>query len=144
MRDTSEHKKWIFRIFKAIPFLWEMKVITDWTVTKTSLDLFQWFRLDDVSHYLYFNKYMADWRRKRTEYEEMTTSMKFLYGVLFNFGLIILILLPIVLFSGINPTLANNPVISGSLSISFELMNNGKMYSIFSSDAFNMQDLPTD
>ena len=70
--------------------------------------------------------------------------MKFLYGVLFNFGLIILILLPIVLFSGINPTLANNPVISGSLSISFELMNNGKMYSIFSSDAFNMQDLPTD
>ena len=40
MRDTSEAQKWIFRIFKAIPFLWEMKVITDWIVTRTSLDLY--------------------------------------------------------------------------------------------------------
>lgn len=141
MRDTSEAQKWIFRIFKAIPFLWEMKVITDWTVTKTSLDLFQWFRLDDASMYLFFNKYMADWRKSRTAYEEMTTFNKFLYGVLFNFGLIVLILAPILLFSGINPTLASNPIVGGSLSISFELMNNGKTYSIFNSDAFNLHNL---
>ena len=29
-----------FRIYNNIPFLWEMKVIVDWTITRTSLDLF--------------------------------------------------------------------------------------------------------
>jgi hypothetical protein len=91
--------------------------------------------------YLFFNKYMADWRKSRTAYEEMDTLSKFLYGVLFNFGLILLILAPIMLFSGINPTLASNPIVGGSLSISFELMNNGKTYSIFNSDAFNLHNL---
>jgi hypothetical protein len=45
------------------------------------------------------------------------------------------------LFSGINPTLASNPIVGGSLSISFELMNNGKTYGIFNSDAFNLHNL---
>jgi hypothetical protein len=39
-RDASTMRKTLYIIFKAIPFLWEMKVITDWTVTKTCLDLF--------------------------------------------------------------------------------------------------------
>ena len=47
-----------------------MKVITDWTVTKTCLDLFQWFRLDDASMYIYYNKYMEEFRKGRYEYEQ--------------------------------------------------------------------------
>lgn len=45
-----------------------MKVITDWTVTNTCLDLFQWFRYDDASQYLYYNKYVADSKAKRKEF----------------------------------------------------------------------------
>jgi len=40
VRDTSFFTIWAFRIYKAVPFLWEMKVIIDWTVTGTCLDLF--------------------------------------------------------------------------------------------------------
>ena len=40
MRDTSDFKVNLFRLYKGIPFLWEMKVIIDWTVTNTCLDLF--------------------------------------------------------------------------------------------------------
>jgi hypothetical protein len=40
IRDTSFLTVWVFRLYKAIPFLWEMKVIIDWTVTTTCLDLF--------------------------------------------------------------------------------------------------------
>ena len=39
-KDTSWFTVMAFRLYKAIPFLWEMKVIIDWTVTATSLDLF--------------------------------------------------------------------------------------------------------
>ncbi len=49
LRDTSPMIIWLYRIYRAIPFLWEMKVITDWTVTTTCLDLFQWFRFDDAA-----------------------------------------------------------------------------------------------
>jgi len=33
--------------------MWELKAIVDWTVTKTSLDLFQWFKLEDAYSNLY-------------------------------------------------------------------------------------------
>lgn len=60
MRDTSFMTVMLFRVYRAIPFIWEMKVIIDWTVTHTCLDLFQWFRLDDAFNYVYFNKYQSD------------------------------------------------------------------------------------
>jgi hypothetical protein len=59
----------IFRIYKAIPFLWEMKVILDWTVTKTSLDLFQWFKIDDAFNYLYYNRIQNAGRLEYGEYD---------------------------------------------------------------------------
>ena len=40
MGDTSFGTVMLFRIYRAIPFIWEMKVIIDWTVTHTCLDLF--------------------------------------------------------------------------------------------------------
>jgi piezo-type mechanosensitive ion channel component 1/2 len=57
MRDTSSMMVAAFYAYKYIPFVWEMKVIVDWTVTTTCLDLFQWFRLDDAFNWMYYNKY---------------------------------------------------------------------------------------
>jgi len=36
------------KIFKAIPFLWELRTFTDWTFTTTGLDIIQWFKLEDA------------------------------------------------------------------------------------------------
>jgi len=60
-----------YRVYKTAPFLWEMKVITDWIVTETCLDLFQWFRMEDATLYLFYNKYVADSRKKRYEFDAM-------------------------------------------------------------------------
>ena len=68
MENTSTLMVNLFRIYKAIPFLWEMKVIIDLTVTRTSLDLYQWFRLDDAFNYVYFAKSVADSRAQRREF----------------------------------------------------------------------------
>lgn len=40
LRDTSPLYVGMYYAYKVIPFVWEMKVITDWTVTNTCLDLF--------------------------------------------------------------------------------------------------------
>jgi hypothetical protein len=46
-----------------------MKVILDWTVTKTSLDLFQWFKIDDAFNYLYYNRIQNAGRLEYGEYD---------------------------------------------------------------------------
>jgi hypothetical protein len=45
-----------------------MKVVTDWTVTTTCLDLFSWFKLDDAYNYLYYNAFVNRNRKGRPEY----------------------------------------------------------------------------
>ena len=141
MRDTSPLRVHLFRIYRALPFLWEMKVIIDWTVTNTCLDLFQWFRLDDAFNYVYYNKYQSDQRAERGEYEQRSWVEKFTVGFCFAVGLILLILAPVLLFSGINPIQVENPVKSGSLTIKFELNDSGNVYEIYKSQALNIHSL---
>ena len=140
-RDTSIWTVNLFRLYRALPFIWEMKVIMDWTVTSTCLDLFQWFRLDDAFNYVYFCKYQSDQRRARREFEERHWTEKFFVGFCFAFGIILLILAPILLFSGMNPTMIANPVKSGKMELVFELNNSGNQYAIFESQAFNIRGL---
>lgn len=42
--------------FRAIPFLFEFKVFSDWTFTKTSLRIFDWIRLEEIFGRLYVAK----------------------------------------------------------------------------------------
>ena len=37
--DTQHVTFAVFKVYKAVPFMWELKVITDWTVTSTCLEL---------------------------------------------------------------------------------------------------------
>jgi hypothetical protein len=118
-----------------------MKVIIDWTVTNTCLDLFQWFRLDDAFNYVFYNKQQADWRKERPEFEPRDFFEKLSQGFCFAFSLILLILAPILLFSGINPIKIDNPVKQGFISMKFELNESGNEYNIFTSQAFNIRPL---
>jgi formate/nitrite transporter FocA (FNT family) len=57
---------------------------------------------------------------RRTEggvYEKRPLWVKFFQGVCFAFGLILLVIAPILLFSGLNPLVNPNPIISGKFSI---------------------------
>jgi hypothetical protein len=37
----------IFKVYRAVPFLFELKTIYDWTFSETALNLFQWVKLED-------------------------------------------------------------------------------------------------
>ena len=32
----------------ALPFLWELRVVLDWTFDTTSLTLFEWLKIEDI------------------------------------------------------------------------------------------------
>lgn len=139
--DTSPVTVLAWRAYKAIPFIWEMKVIIDWTVTSTCLDLFQWFKLDDAYNTLYFNQVQADKRKARPEFKQREGWEKILQGFCFALGLIFVILAPIFLFSGINPIMVKNPVKQGTLTIDLELIATGNSYRIFESQASHLAPL---
>jgi len=37
-----------FITFLAVPFLLELKIFTDWTFTRTGLDVFQWIKFETI------------------------------------------------------------------------------------------------
>lgn len=139
--DTSFLTFFAWRLYKAIPFIWEMKVIIDWTVTSTCLDLFQWFKLDDAYNTLYYNKEQSDDRKSRPEYQQRASWEKVFKGFCFAIGIIIIILAPIFLFSGINPIMMTNPVKAGLLTIDLELISTGNSYRIFETHASSINPL---
>ena len=42
-----------YKIYRQIPFLFELKNFIDWTFTKTSLDLWKWLKLEEIISLLY-------------------------------------------------------------------------------------------
>ncbi len=36
----------VYMAFRAVPFLFEFKIFSDWTFTKTALRLFDWIKLE--------------------------------------------------------------------------------------------------
>ena len=139
--DTSLITQFAWKTYKAIPFIWEMKVIIDWTVTSTCLDLYQWFKLDDAYNTLYYNRCQADDRTKRPEFRSREMWEKILQGFCFALFLIFIILAPIFLFSGINPIMVKNSIKTGVLTIDLEMVNTGNSYRVFENQASRIMPL---
>ena len=56
MTDTTSINKIGFQIFLNIPFLLELKTFTDWSFTRTGLDVFQWFKFENIYGDLFIAK----------------------------------------------------------------------------------------
>ena len=93
----------IYRGYLAIPFVFELRSIIDWTFTTTALDVFQWIKLAQIQANLYVakcvNRYYFDKKigKPATKVEKIGMGFPLMLGVL------TLIIGPIVLFSTINP-----------------------------------------
>ena len=94
----------MFKVYRAIPFLYEIRTIIDWTCTKTSIDLFQWFKLEDAYCTLYNTKADMDSRKADHKFgEHRPLSEKIMFGCCLSTLLILVLLFPIFLFSSMNP-----------------------------------------
>ena len=110
-------------IYQSIPFLFELRAILDWCLTDTSLDLWMWLKVEHCYAKLFLTKCNMTYRRNSKDVLRGTQPQPFLWKFLFGwliFGAILLLILgPIIIFSGLNPGLRNNPVIETEVHLSF-------------------------
>jgi hypothetical protein len=117
MHDYNRVNSYSFRGFMAIPFLFELKTFADWTFTKTSLDVFQWFNLSNTHSELFIAKCVNKGYREHKVGETIPVYIKFLIGLLGMIGIIALIAGPLLLFSTFNPISQLNPVQSAEIQL---------------------------
>jgi len=102
-------------------------VLTDWTVTRTSLDFFMWMKLEDAQQDLYRTQRDMMLRRCYPPAAPRPGHEKVLQGGLLLLALFALIVAPIALFSTLNPSLQSNQVTSATLtgSLIVQAVNEG-------------------
>jgi hypothetical protein len=130
LKSTDNMGKIIYKGFYAIPFAWELQQVATWLWTKTSFDIFQWLKFSEIHEQLFVVKCTAKSKQESIIGEEVSKTSKYAMGGGLLFGLIFLIVIPIFVFSNLNPMVEINNVTGASLSLtltydeskSFELM----------------------
>lgn len=118
----------IYKVYKAVPFFYEIKHAIDWTATATAMDLFEYFKFESVYDILFTTYCDMTAKGKRPVGTPVTTAKKGLMGGLLSTALILLLVLPLLLFSSLNPTNQNNNVTNGRIMMQFSFRLQGELY----------------
>lgn len=118
--------KYIFYIYRFFPLLFEMRNVLDWICSSTSLYLFMWLRVENVYATLFQVK--CNMRKFRYQHEgfrygrNVFAGRQCLFNVLFGAACLAIaalaIILPLYLFSSLNPSQELNPVVSFDATLS--------------------------
>ncbi|KAL5566153.1 hypothetical protein UlMin_029317 [Ulmus minor] len=107
-----------FRLYRALPFLYELRCVLDWSCTTTSLTMYDWLKSEDIHGSLFLVKCDADLNRARHQQGQKQTKMtKFCNGICLFFVLICVIWAPMLMYSSGNPTNIANPIKDASVQI---------------------------
>uniref|UniRef100_A0A1I7VVR8 Piezo-type mechanosensitive ion channel component n=1 Tax=Loa loa TaxID=7209 RepID=A0A1I7VVR8_LOALO len=93
-----------FKLFMAIPFLFELRTVTDWTWVDTSMPLFDFFNMENFYAVIYNLKCARTYEKKFPTPRGVAKGVviKYLMGVPVILGLILFIWLPLLSFSLLN------------------------------------------
>jgi hypothetical protein len=84
-----------FRFYRALPFLYELRCVLDWSCTTTSLTMYDWLKLEDIHASLFLVKCDVDLNRVRHQQGEKQSKMtKFCNGICLFFVLLCVIWAP--------------------------------------------------
>ncbi len=104
MRSVSWPASLAFHAFTAVPFLYEMRQLLDWACTATTLTLYDWLKLEDINMSLYFAAVMRASRAQKPHGMRQPRYLKFFSGTLLFSLLLVLLWVPLLVFSTGNPT----------------------------------------
>ncbi|CAD8168379.1 unnamed protein product [Paramecium pentaurelia] len=128
-------------ILYSIPFLYDLKVLMDWTCLNTSLDIYQWFILEDIQRQMFFTKISSQKVMKRQLGLQISKISKLIY-FFFVIFILICILGPLILFSALNPATQNNPIVSGTFEINLVNVDTNLNVQFYESSQLFGLDLP--
>lgn len=107
-----------FRLYRALPFLYELRCVLDWSCTTTSLTMYDWLKLEDINASLFLVKCDADLNHAGHQRgEKQTKTTKFCSGICLFFILICVIWAPMLMYSSGNPTNIANPIMDVTVQI---------------------------
>lgn len=110
----------VYKSFKALPFLYELKLLIDWTFTSTALDLWKWLKFESIFDLLYITKCTMKGYVGRRLGEKTPKYTKFFVGGLSFFSILIIVFGPLVLFSSLNPTNKSNLVTGANIEVNMQ------------------------
>jgi len=130
--DTSINSG-IYNGYKNTPFLYEIKLAIDWTFTTTSLDFFQWAKFESVYDTIYITMCNMKYFKTKPVGLKIKLIQKITLGATIWISLILLLILPLLIFSNLNPINELNNVTGAktSLKISFIKDNVYSNYTLF-------------
>ena len=117
----------------AIPFVLELRVVVSWLWTKTSLDLFQWLKFEDIYQKLYLSK--CEYHHKIKGFTDKAVGVleKFLWGGCSLIFMLAVLIGPIIIFSGLNPISELNPIEKGEAIFGIDVNDGYLQYELFRS-----------
>ncbi|KAL7205082.1 hypothetical protein ACSBR2_018075 [Camellia fascicularis] len=113
-----------FRVYRALPFLYELRCVLDWSCTTTALTMYDWLKLEDIHGSLFLVKCDADLNRVRQRPGQKQTKMtKFCNGICLFLVLLCVIWAPMLMYSSGNPTNIANPIKDASVRIDLKTID---------------------
>lgn len=113
-----------YRLYRALPFLYELRCVLDWSCTTTTLTMYDWLKLEDINASLYLVKCDTVLNRAgHKQGEKQSRVTKFCNGICLFFILICVIWAPMLMYSSGNPTNIANPI--NDASIQFDIKTDG-------------------
>ncbi|XP_067624224.1 piezo-type mechanosensitive ion channel component isoform X3 [Eurosta solidaginis] len=108
-----------FKVYMAIPFLYELRTILDWVCTDSTMTLFDWLKMEDIFADIYFIKCS---RQMETDFPAIRATKKPIYSKLFMGGLFIIAIVialwgPLCIFALGNAVGQSNTPLQVSISI---------------------------
>jgi len=122
MRNFSLTGKLVFEVYFFVPFLWLLRTLLDWALLPTTIEIFAWFKIQDISLNLYRNRAVNQSRSwlKRTRGQQRPIAPRLFQGASFFVGLGFILLLPFILFSSLNPFFTSATIATASFTMALE------------------------
>jgi len=107
-----------FRAYRALPFVFELRSLLDWMSYDSALDLWEALKLEDIYASMFLVQCDILYRKLHPRGDPQPGYTKILNGLLVFLLLIVIIFLPLVLFSSANPVTDQNNVLATKLTVS--------------------------
>ncbi|XP_027189756.1 piezo-type mechanosensitive ion channel homolog isoform X2 [Cicer arietinum] len=113
-----------YRLYRALPFLYELRCVLDWSCTTTSLTMYDWLKLEDINASLYLVKCDSVLNRATHKQGGKQTKMtKCCNGICLFFVLICVIWAPMLMYSSGNPTNIANPIKEANFQVDIKTVS---------------------
>ena len=123
MAGSSMTYNIIYKTFKAIPFLFELKNFIDWSFTPTALEIWQWLKFEEINGLLFINKCFNKSYTGRRIGSKRTLFLKISMGWSLFFFVLAIMFGPLVLFSSLNPSSEYNFINGIHMKVEFHYNN---------------------